>query len=167
MNIKTRMHKQYIIEMSTSTNMEQSSQETPMVKHIGRVKWFNNVSGYGFITVTDGERSGTDVFVHHTSIVVKSSQYKYLVQGEYVSFGLANIVKDGKDALNAVEVSGIGGGILMCETRQSVKETRASHTPAPTENVPTSPKKQSKERRVEKGDSTEKKTPSKKTTPSK
>jgi cold shock CspA family protein len=55
------------------------------VRSTGRVKWFNNKAGYGFITVTDGEKNGTDVFVHHTSVVVGSPQYTYLVQGEYLS----------------------------------------------------------------------------------
>jgi cold shock CspA family protein len=32
----------------------------------GRVKWFNNKAGYGFITATDGPNSGTDIFVHHS-----------------------------------------------------------------------------------------------------
>ena len=54
----------------------------------GRVKWFNNKAGYGFITVTDGSRSGSDIFVHHSVIGVASQQYKYLVQGEYVEFDL-------------------------------------------------------------------------------
>jgi hypothetical protein len=55
----------------------------------------------------------------------------------------------------------------MCETRQSVKETRASHTPVPTENDSPSPKKTIKEQRVEKGESTEKRVSVKKTQPKK
>ena len=39
-------------------------------RFIGRVKWFNNKAGYGFITVTDGPKAGTDVFVHHSVIKV-------------------------------------------------------------------------------------------------
>ena len=39
----------------------------------GRVKWFNNKAGYGFITVTDGSRSGSDIFVHHSSIQVENN----------------------------------------------------------------------------------------------
>ncbi len=146
---------------------ETSSQETDQVKYIGRVKWFNNVSGYGFITVTDGKHSGTDVFVHHTSIIVNNSQYKYLVQGEYVSFSLANVVKDGKDALNAVNIRGVGGGMLMCETRQSMKESRESQSPTLGEDVQVTPKKPMKERNVDKSGSAEKKVSTKKSQPKK
>ena len=146
---------------------ETSSQETDQVKYIGRVKWFNNVSGYGFITVTDGKHSGTDVFVHHTSIIVNNSQYKYLVQGEYVSFSLANVVKDGKDALNAVNIRGVGGGMLMCETRQSMKESRESQSPTLGEDVQVPSKKPMKERSVEKSGSAEKKVSTKKSQPKK
>jgi CspA family cold shock protein len=59
---------------------------------LGRVKWFNNKAGYGFITVTDGPKSGTDIFVHHSAINVENQQYKYLVQGEYVEFHLVKTV---------------------------------------------------------------------------
>jgi cold shock CspA family protein len=153
--------------MSVTEIKETSSQETDQVKYIGRVKWFNNVSGYGFITVTDGAHSGTDVFVHHTSIIVNNSQYKYLVQGEYVSFSLVNVVKDGKDALNAVNIRGVGGGMLMCETRQSMKESRESQSPALGEDVQASPKKPMKERTFEKSGTAEKKISPKKSQPKK
>lgn len=153
--------------MSVTEMKETSSQETDQVKYIGRVKWFNNVSGYGFITVTDGKHSGTDVFVHHTSIIVNNSQYKYLVQGEYVSFSLANVVKDGKDALNAVNIRGVGGGMLMCETRQSMKESRESQSPTLGDDAQVSPKKPMKERNVDKSGSAEKKVSVKKTQPKK
>jgi cold shock CspA family protein len=153
--------------MSVTEMKETSSQETDQVKYIGRVKWFNNVSGYGFITVTDGKHSGTDVFVHHTSIIVNNSQYKYLVQGEYVSFSLANVVKDGKDALNAVNIRGVGGGMLMCETRQSMKESRESQSPTLGEDVQVTPKKPMKERNVDKSGSAEKKVSTKKSQPKK
>ena len=149
--------------MSVTEMKETSSQETDQVKYIGRVKWFNNVSGYGFITVTDGKHSGTDVFVHHTSIIVNNSQYKYLVQGEYVSFSLANVVKDGKDALNAVNIRGVGGGMLMCETRQSMKESRESQSPTLGDDAQASPKKPMKERSAEKSGPVEKKVSVKKT----
>ena len=63
---------------------------------VGRVKWFNNKVGYGFITVTDGPKSGTDVFVNHRKIKNDpEDQYKYLVQGEYVDFVLQAAEENG------------------------------------------------------------------------
>lgn len=90
---------------------------------LGRVKWFNNKAGYGFITVTDGHRSGTDIFVHHSAINVENQQYKYLVQGEYVEFDLIKTDSE-KHEWQGSKVSGIKGGKLMCETRFDLKIAR-------------------------------------------
>ena len=57
-------------------------------RDLGRVKWFNNKAGFGFVTCLDGDRKDEDVFVHHTGVSVASEQYKYLVQGEYFHFFL-------------------------------------------------------------------------------
>lgn len=46
----------------------------------GKVKWFDNKKGFGFIS----QDSGPDVFVHHTSIL--GSGYKTLNEGEQVIF---------------------------------------------------------------------------------
>ena len=92
----------------------------------GRVKWFNNKAGYGFLTVTDGERSGSDIFVHHSSISIGSQQYKYLVQGEYIEFSL-NKVESDKHEWQASNVKGIKGGKLMCETRHEFKMARNTY----------------------------------------
>jgi len=89
----------------------------------GRVKWFNNKAGYGFVTITDGPKSGGDVFVHHTCINVEAEQYKYLVQGEYVEFSLSE-AKNSNNDVQAAEVSGIKGGKLMCETRLDSRSSR-------------------------------------------
>lgn len=48
----------------------------------GKVKWWNNKSGYGFIAQPDGR----DVFVHHSSI--KGEGFKTLHEGEEVIFDL-------------------------------------------------------------------------------
>uniref|UniRef100_A0A6C0LCZ9 CSD domain-containing protein n=1 Tax=viral metagenome TaxID=1070528 RepID=A0A6C0LCZ9_9ZZZZ len=106
---------------------EQTS-ETPSseVQLLGRVKWFNNKAGYGFISVTDGSQSGNEIFVHHSGINVSQEQYRYLVQGEYVQFYLDNT--PGKvHAVQAKNVSGINGGMLMCETRRDFKQGRFSY----------------------------------------
>ena len=82
---------------------------------IGCVKWFNNKAGYGFVTLSESSESH-DIFVHHSSINVAKNQYKYLVQGEYVSFVLEKVDNE-KYSHQAKSVSGINGGPLMCETR--------------------------------------------------
>jgi CspA family cold shock protein len=92
----------------------------------GRVKWFNNKAGYGFITVTDGVQSGSDIFVHHSTIQVENQQYKYLVQGEYVDFGIAK-TSSGEHEWQAIDVHGIKGGKLMCETRHEFKLSRSAY----------------------------------------
>ena len=111
--------------------MSTSAVSTPNVstsseRLTGRVKWFNNKSGYGFITVTDGNKLGSDVFVHHSSIKVDSEQYKYLVQGEYVDFNLST-TKNGVHEYQAGEVYGIKGGKLMCETRHESRVARSQY----------------------------------------
>jgi CspA family cold shock protein len=103
-----------------------STVTTSVESFTGRVKWFNNKAGYGFITITDGARSGTDVFVHHSAISVANEQYKYLVQGEYVEFELSD-VKTGSHEFQAANVGGIKSGQLMCETRHEFKLSRTAH----------------------------------------
>ena len=104
--------------------MSQSDIETSSASRFtGRVKWFNNKSGYGFITASTGDIKGTDIFVHHSSIVVSDQQYKYLVQGEYVEFSL-NELSSGKHKYQATDISGIAKGQLMCETRREVRALR-------------------------------------------
>ena len=103
-----------------------SSASSSTEKFTGRVKWFNNKAGYGFVTITDGSKSGSDVFIHHSSIKVDAEQYKYLVQGEYIEFTLSN-VEGGKHEYQASEVCGIKGGKLMCETRNELKSARTTY----------------------------------------
>jgi len=51
-----------------------------MEKETGKVKWFNNAKGYGFIE----RASGGDVFVHYTSIAGEG--FRSLAEGEQVEF---------------------------------------------------------------------------------
>ena len=106
-----------------------SSTSTSETIYQGRVKWFNNKAGYGFITVIDGvsvgDKMGMDIFAHHSAICVSAEQYKYLVQGEYVEFQM-NAVEGGAHRFQAADVSGIGRGMLMCETRRTFRETQSA-----------------------------------------
>lgn len=123
-----------------------ASDETILSSITGKVKWFNNKAGYGFITVSDeGEYFNHDIFTHYTAIKVTNSQYKYLVQGEYVQFDLVKS-SSGPHEYKAMSVTGIKGGELMCETRSFSRPTRDDDFVAVKQkrhrNAPHSAKKQ-------------------------
>ena len=63
----------------------------------GKVKWFNNEKGFGFIESGELE----DIFVHYSSI--RSNGYKSLVEDQYVEFELVRTDK-GLQAKNVVEI---------------------------------------------------------------
>lgn len=65
----------------------------------GRVKWFNNEKGYGFIEI--GALEGEDVFVHYSAI--EQEGYKSLNEGDVVEFTLIRTAK-GNQAINVKEV---------------------------------------------------------------
>ena len=65
---------------------------------IGKVKWFSNEKGYGFIA-REGE---SDVFVHHSAI--EGSGFRTLTEGETVEFEIAESPK----GLQASNVSRMG-----------------------------------------------------------
>jgi cold shock protein len=56
----------------------------------GKVKWFDNKRGFGFIV----QDQGTDVFVHHTAI--EGTGYKTLQEGEQVDYDLVQSDKGPK-----------------------------------------------------------------------
>jgi CspA family cold shock protein len=61
----------------------------------GRVKWFNNAKGYGFIE----REEGGDVFVHYSAI--QGDGYKSLTQGQTVQFEIT----DGQKGPQATNVN--------------------------------------------------------------
>jgi CspA family cold shock protein len=63
----------------------------------GKVKWFNDSKGFGFITSEDG----SEVFVHHTSI--QGNGFKSLAEGDSVSFDTEKGPK-GPKAINVVKL---------------------------------------------------------------
>ncbi len=107
--------------------MSDANDTTPTVGNsdsiLGRVKWFNNRAGFGFVTVLSGDKKNEDVFVHHTGINVDTEQYKYLVQGEYVSFVL-KVSDSSEHPYQAGSVRGVLEGPLMCETRNANRSAR-------------------------------------------
>lgn len=65
---------------------------------VGKIKWFNNEKGYGFIESNNGE----DIFVHYSAI--KQEGYKSLSEGQIVEYELLETEK-GLQAINVKEVS--------------------------------------------------------------
>ncbi|OGX28195.1 MAG: cold-shock protein [Omnitrophica WOR_2 bacterium RIFCSPHIGHO2_01_FULL_48_9] len=64
----------------------------------GKVKWFDNKKGYGFILPEDGK----DVFVHYS--VIQQDGFKTLNEGQDVEFEVINTDK-GEQAKNVVKVA--------------------------------------------------------------
>ncbi len=63
----------------------------------GKVKWFNDAKGYGFITPEEGK----DVFVHHSAI--QGDGFKTLKEGQEVQFDITQGPK-GEQATNVVKL---------------------------------------------------------------
>ncbi|RMH44838.1 MAG: cold shock domain-containing protein [Deltaproteobacteria bacterium] len=61
---------------------------------LGKVKWFNDAKGYGFIVHSDGR----DVFVHYSSI--EGEGFRSLTQGQDVEYE----VSEGPRGLHATAV---------------------------------------------------------------
>ena len=83
---------------------------------IGRIKWFNNKKGFGFLS---NSVNSEDVFVHHTGIKLGEESlnsdvniFKTVIEGEYVSYEKHT---DGEGRSVAKNVTGVLGGPLLCE----------------------------------------------------
>ncbi|XP_019450971.1 PREDICTED: glycine-rich protein 2-like [Lupinus angustifolius] len=75
----------------------------------GKVKWFNDTKGFGFITPDDG---GDDLFVHQSQL--KSDGFRSLAEGESVEF---QIEADSDGRTKAVDVTGPDGANVQGSRR--------------------------------------------------
>jgi len=83
----------------------------------GRVKWFNNTKGYGFIT----RENAPDIFVHYSAI--QQDGYRSLREGQLVEFSIG----EGPKGIQADDVTVIGPSI------REQKKAAAQDAPAPAE----------------------------------
>jgi len=66
----------------------------------GKVKWFNDSKGFGFITPEDGQK---DCFVHHSAI--QGNGFKSLAEGDRVEYEVVQ-GKKGPAAANVTKIAG-------------------------------------------------------------
>ena len=86
------------------------------MKVTGRVKFFDTVKGFGFITPDNG---GEDVFVHQTAIL--SQGFRSLAEGEPVEFDIANDPNKGNKKF-AANVTGPNGSYVQGAPRRDDRD---------------------------------------------
>ena len=101
--------------------MSESNNTTTATTEIGRIKWFDPKKGYGFVTSC---KSNEDIFAHHSKIVTQTDCWKSLFPGEYVSYELDT---SDETKTQAVNITGVLGGPLMCETRSEINKQRKEY----------------------------------------
>ncbi|XVE87438.1 hypothetical protein DITRI_Ditri18aG0117400 [Diplodiscus trichospermus] len=91
--------------------MAENNQEQQQSRSAGKVLWFNDQKGFGFIRPDDG---GEDLFVHQSSI--KSEGYRSLAEGESVEF---TVSQGNGGKTQAVDVTAVGGSAINKRDRRS------------------------------------------------
>ena len=96
-----------------------------MAQYKGKVKWFNNAKGYGFI----GREDGPDVFVHYSSIQLDG--YKTLKEGDDVEFDIVQGQK-GAQADAVIRLRGATPSAAPSAAPSTTPSAAPSTTPSAT-----------------------------------
>lgn len=107
--------------------LDEVNNEPQVGKYIGQCKWWSDKLGYGFVTIQQGDLKGKDIFLHHSGIRPLNSNYRTLKKGEYINFD----VIEGSNGLQATNVTGIGGGTLICDVNPIKPISRIPLQPPP------------------------------------
>jgi len=81
--------------------------------HWGRVKWYDAVKKFGFISGLCSANQPEDLFVHFSELSSRKGHPAVLYTGEYVEYRVLDANDESQQA-KAVNVTGIGGGPLLC-----------------------------------------------------
>ena len=102
------------MQVETTSSIQSQVQSQGQIITGGRVKWFNNKLGYGFISYTNQAGDSSDIFVHYSQLKDTGSGtgFKTLFQGEYVDFKIIPCTNS-EHEIQASEVTGINGGPLF------------------------------------------------------
>jgi len=101
----------------------------------GKVKWFSNVKGYGFLIQDGGEQ---DIFVHYSAI--QGDGYKKLEEGEEVSFDIVQGDR-GPQATNVVRLKKQQKEKAKAEEKEAPSSEAAEEKPKAEEAAADKPEK--------------------------
>ena len=102
---------------SENTSNVNESNENNQERFLGRVKWFNNKLGYGFISYRANDQDN-DIFCHYSHVKPNNETFRTLSQGEYVEFGISECEENEKAGkYQAVNITGPNSGPLLVDSR--------------------------------------------------
>ena len=103
-------------------------------KNIGRIVWFDQKKGFGFVKIMDTEEK--EVFFHFSSIQSVNS-FKKVYPGEYVSLDIEENAEssDPKKKYTGKNITGVNGGPLLVDNEEYIYRIMRKRNMVRTEGV--------------------------------
>jgi CspA family cold shock protein len=98
--VKTLPARKILLPQVVAVRQSETKEDIPNMAS-GKVKWFNESKGFGFLSQDDG---GPDVFVHFSAI--KQEGFKTLTEGQPVEFEIQSDAKGPRAANVTVKING-------------------------------------------------------------